>query len=453
MYRQIVLEKIKPNEEEKREILKIAEEIVKNINEAGYEAKLLGSVSRDTWLKYEKDLDIFVFLEEEKSRDEIKEIIKNIGEKVLERYEMRFAQHPYVRGYYKGYAVEIVPCYKIESTKKLKSAVDRTPFHDSFVKEHINGKQDEVRLLKQFLKGIGIYGAEAKVQGFSGYLCELLIIKFGSFENLLENAKKWKFNEFLYITEIEDKIIEHLRERFKNDALVFIDPTDVRRNVASALSKENFYKFIYAAKEFLKYDDNKKIKFFFPNKRKADKEEVLRKFKERGTEVVAVLFEKPDVVDDILYPQLRKSMKAIINAIKNADFKLVDSTFFVKNKVMLLFEVESLRIPSAKLHKGPRVNSLNEIRFLEKYEKALESLCKPFIRDDSWFVYLRRRYTNIAIYLKRFLENNLKTKGIASHVAEALSKGFIILTNEDAFKDEFLDDLLNYFDPIFPWEA
>jgi tRNA nucleotidyltransferase (CCA-adding enzyme) len=63
------------------------------------------------------------------------------------------------------------------------SATDRTPFIH-YVKKRL-GKtlQDDVRLLKKFMQGIKVYGAEIKTGGFSGYLCELLILHYGSFAN------------------------------------------------------------------------------------------------------------------------------------------------------------------------------------------------------------------------------------------------------------------------------
>jgi tRNA adenylyltransferase (EC 2.7.7.25) len=46
-------------------------------------------------------------------------------------------------------------------------------------------QKDEVRLLKKFMKGIGVYGAEIKVKGFSGYVAELLVYFYDSFRNVL----------------------------------------------------------------------------------------------------------------------------------------------------------------------------------------------------------------------------------------------------------------------------
>ena len=41
------------------------------------------------------------------------------------------------------------------------------------------------------MRGVGVSGAALTVGGFSGYLCELLVILFGSFEGVLEDAASW----------------------------------------------------------------------------------------------------------------------------------------------------------------------------------------------------------------------------------------------------------------------
>ncbi|MFH1774753.1 MAG: nucleotidyltransferase domain-containing protein, partial [Methanobacteriota archaeon] len=160
-----ILRKIAPSEKEKKKFSKTAEKLlaeveeeVKKIDDRAIVA-LLGSASRDTWLRYEKDMDVFVLFPLEYEKAQLEKIVMQIGSKILEKSEKRYAEHPYVKGFYEDFEVEIVPCYAVESASKLKSAVDRTPFHDAFVKEHIKGKENEVRLLKQFLSGISCYGA------------------------------------------------------------------------------------------------------------------------------------------------------------------------------------------------------------------------------------------------------------------------------------------------------
>ena len=57
-------------------------------------------------------------------------------------------------------------------------AADKSPFHTEYVTNKLDEeKRDQVRLLKKFLKSLGIYGAEIAKNGFSGYVTEVLILK------------------------------------------------------------------------------------------------------------------------------------------------------------------------------------------------------------------------------------------------------------------------------------
>ncbi len=97
-------------------------------------------------------------------------------------------------GFIEGFDVDFVPCYTIKNAEELKSAVDRTILHTEYVKKNLKPEQrNEVLLLKKFMESIHTYGAEFKVGGFSGYLCELLIINYGTFIEVLEAAsEKWR---------------------------------------------------------------------------------------------------------------------------------------------------------------------------------------------------------------------------------------------------------------------
>ena len=99
---------------------------------------------------------------------------------------LRYADHPYVEAYVDGVKFNIVPCYNV-SFGDWKSAADRSPFHTSYVFSNLNQeKKNQVRVLKKFLKSLKIYGAEISIEGFSGYVCEVLILKFGSFLSTIQ---------------------------------------------------------------------------------------------------------------------------------------------------------------------------------------------------------------------------------------------------------------------------
>lgn len=452
---QAVLERIRPGEKEKKELDEAVKKLLSRVQreadniDKGFKVMLLGSASRGTWLRDEKDLDVFISFPLNYSKEYLEEVITRIGAKVLRKPEKRYAEHPYVMGFYDGYEVEIVPCYDVRSPGEMRSAVDRTPFHDEFVRERIRGKEDEVRLLKQFLKGISCYGAEAKVEGFSGYLCELLVLKYGSFIDVLEGAMKWKHGGVIALDDSVEKK-EGLENKFLSP-LIFIDPVDEERNVASALSAKKFGVFCYAAKQYLA---EPREEFFFPRDKSMSKVKLVKAFERRGTGLVAIFFKKPEVLEDVLYTQGRKALKALEKVLVRRGFKVLSADFFVRKRVCLVYELASLNIPRAKLHLGPKTNTFHEGRFLEKYRTYEGKLTEPFISGGRWAIYLKRRHSSVQELLQDYLsQRGLERKGLPSHISKALEAGFEIKVDKTAFEREFLKDLGEFVDPRFPWEV
>ena len=163
------------------------------LRDRGWEAKpfVSGSVAKGTHLTG-ADVDLFVAFPADLPREDLEKRGLALGE-LLERGVHMYAEHPYTRGFYRGFQVEIVPCYRITDASQRMTAVDRTPLHVDYVLGHLNGGQaDQIRLLKSWSEGIGLYGAEAKIRGFSGYLCELLVLKYGSFRGVLEASQGWR---------------------------------------------------------------------------------------------------------------------------------------------------------------------------------------------------------------------------------------------------------------------
>ena len=140
-----VLKKITPTYWERKETGSVLE-IVKDttgevIKKKGLSYILAGSFVRDTWLTDKKEFDIFILFPEKVSRNLLEkrglEYGKRIVKKLKGKYEIAYAEHPYVRAVIKGYAVDIVPAYKVKSGSEIKSAVDRTPFHNKWLSEHL----------------------------------------------------------------------------------------------------------------------------------------------------------------------------------------------------------------------------------------------------------------------------------------------------------------------------
>src|SRR2546425_714767 len=253
-----VLRKILPSPEEDRRIQGVVHDVMKTLEAKiaakGLKAKplLVGSVAKGVHLTG-TEIDIFVAFPPDTPREVLEREGLALGD-LLERPVRMYAEHPYTRGWYDGFEVEIVPCYRITDATQRMSAVDRTPLHVDYVLGHLQENQaTEVRLLKAFAGGIGVYGAEAKIRGFSGYLCELLVLKYGTFRGVLEAAKTWHPG-----TKVE---FETPAGRAFNEPFVVVDPVDGNRNVASAGSAERLATLVHAALEYLAKPSDR---VFFP---------------------------------------------------------------------------------------------------------------------------------------------------------------------------------------------
>ena len=335
-----VLKKITPNKTEKKQIEYVIKTLKEQVRKEIKKTKLpitielVGSIAKDTYLRTSVDIDLFLVFPTTVSREILQEKALTIGRTILEQQEECFAEHPYVRGVFRGYKTELVPCYKIEFASQKLSSVDRTPLHTKYVKKYLNESQKkEVRLFKQFLKGIGCYGAEAEIEGFSGYLCEIMIIKYKTFQQLVENVQYWRYGEILALEEGTFPLFE--------TPLTFIDPVDSERNVASALSKDKFELFITACKEYAK---KPRLTFFFPSPLKLWSFEKIKKAV--GTNVfIGVKLSKPEIIAENLYPQIRKAVRSIRELCEQYEFTILDATFSIeKTEIYIVLHPKTILI-------------------------------------------------------------------------------------------------------------
>ena len=434
-----ILKRIKPTPEEEKEIMDVAEDLVERslsiISEMGIDAEpiIVGSVAKGTFLK-NPDIDIFIRFPPETPREEMERLGIEIGRAIIPDGRENYAEHPYIHGVYRGFEVDIVPCYRIEDGSKKMSAVDRTPFHTEYIKSHISEEQkDEVRLLKRFMKGIGVYGAEAEIEGFSGYLTELLIIYYGSFMDVIKASQRWKRGTRLSLE--EDK-----GNRF-DDSLIFIDPVDPKRNVASALSVDSFALFIYAAHEYLSKADER---FFFPKKREAASyEEIRAEIERKGTEIIGFEIDRPDLVHDVLFPQIKKAKRTVAQRLNDAGFTVLSSTYKAyDDKITFIYELEVHTLPSVKKHYGPPVWHPNSENFLKKWKNIHKR-----IEMGRWVVQIPREDRDALSYLKRTIPD----ANLGKDLTEIAKKSFRVLSRKDIIHEHAMLITEMLF-PLFPWQ-
>jgi tRNA nucleotidyltransferase (CCA-adding enzyme) len=249
-----VYEKIKPTNDELTNIKKVAKDVISKLNKTIIKEKMpvkkiiqAGSSARGTFITNKTDIDIFLLFDLALSVDEIKEYNKEICNKTYPKIKFteEYGEHPYLKGVIDNHNIDFVPGFYITNIKDKKSSVDRTPLHLKFLNKHQSEAiKKQVIILKQFLKNNLLYGADQKNNGLAGYLTELLILKYGNFEKVLKAISDLENNKYIYINKPETN------KKF-DDYLIFIDPTDDNRNVASAVTKKNWLTFSKLAKEYL----------------------------------------------------------------------------------------------------------------------------------------------------------------------------------------------------------
>jgi len=434
-----IIKQILPDKRTEKELKSLARKVLrvtkKKAKKYGADAMIVGSIMRDTWLPDKKEFDIFVLFPKELNPAELEKYGLEVGKSVVKEMKgtfiLKYAQHPYVSAKINDVEIDIVPCYKVKDASELRSPVDRTPFHLKYLQKKLKKKQaNEVRLLKKFLKSHNLYGADAKIQGFSGYLCELLIIKYKNFVKVLKAATKWNIQEIIDIENFYKKGEHHiLRKIFRNQPLIVIDPTDKNRNVAAALTSENFYRFKKICEEFLR---NPCEETFFGKENYMTDFEFSRMKLKRGTEILLIKFKPPNISPDILWPQLRKFAERIKNILEERkyEFKVYGKDVYTDENelALVLLELEVYTLPNVQKIVGPIVfDEKNSRAFLEAHKNPLIG---PYVEDDRWIVEVERRFKTAKEKILDSLSKPvdiLKAKGIPNYIAEALVKGFQIM--------------------------
>jgi len=442
-----VRERVSPGDDERQRLQRAAATVMARARDAvadlpvDAEVLQVGSTARGTWTAGDRDVDVFVAFPPELDRAELEEYGLHVGHAVLPDGHEEYAEHPYVVGEVDGYAVDLVPCYAVENATAIQSAVDRTPFHTRYLASRLDDAlAAEVRVTKQFLKGIGVYGSDLRTRGFSGYLTELLTVEYGGFREFVAAAADWQ-------PPVKFDPADHGAVEF-DDPLVVVDPTDPERNVAAVCSAANVARLQHYARALLA---DPRESLFESNEAPAyDAETVAAAVDRRGTTPVAVRFARPDVVEDQLWPQLRKSLTGLSEELDRRGFDVFRATALAgdddTDDAALLVELSVAERPAVERHEGPPVHVRDHASgFYETYADDPD-VAGPFIDGDRYVVERPREFRTA----ERFLNSDaLLDVRLGPHVASALEDGSEVLVGDDitALADAFGVALADYFEP------
>lgn len=352
---------------------------------------LAGSLARNTHLRGDRDLDMFVFYSPKLKREKFEAAGLKLGHAVFGNsfHEEAYSEHPYVRGIIDGFNVEVVPTYKVEKASEKISSVDRTPFHSEYMKKNLSARQcNEVRLLKQFLKSVHVYGADVRFQGVPGYLVEILILKYGTFEKSVESISHWREGMVVDLERAHGNDSIALSQ-FNHPFLLIVDPTDASRNVAGALSYNQFARFIMACRAFVKKPSEK---FFWGTHEKPLTIAQIKSYLKKE-ELVGIRFPYPrGMLSDVMWGQLNRLSTKLTHTLEQHQFFIHRTWTWTDmlSEAFIIFEVENPILPQTMVRVGPRVvEEKHAEQFLAAHTKPVSG---PRIVDGKLVVEIPRKF-------------------------------------------------------------
>ena len=357
-----------------------------------------GSFAKGTWLPGHVDLDIFVKIDPSISDEAFEGIGLEVGRTATLGYPAgkKYAQHPYTEAMVEGVRVNIVPCFAV-AAGEWKSAADRSPFHVKLIEKLPPEQKTQVRLLKLFMNGIGVYGAEIQRQGFSGYVAEVLVTRHGSLLGTLD----WFASRSAGGT------------RF-----TLPDPVDESRDLGIAVSGESLGRMVLASREFLRRPG---LAFF--RRMSGQARPGLRE------EVYAVLFSHQKISEDTLWGELRKTTRHIVRHLETQGFKVARSMAASDNlaKSAILLIPEFTELPAMEQRVGPTVDRRKDVGAFITANSKVSRLV--WVDEEARVRLLRpRKHRSLDDFLKRVVTGKEGPIGVSRELEAGMKKNAVVIS-------------------------
>ncbi len=407
-----VLAIISPSREERKQAREISTSFLTSLNSKLKDAQAIlgGSGAKDTWLAGNHDVDVFVLFDYKKYADrslELSEFLESALKKSFPTLKLSrvHGSRDYFQLTFKGLNLEVIPILKISRAEQAKNITDVSPLHSIWVNKHTKKLKDEIRLAKQFLKAQGLYGAESHIMGLSGYVVEILVAHYSSFQKLLKASQTWKVKEVVDAAKHYPKkdALFHLNTSKTQSPLIVIDPVDKSRNAAAALSLEKFQLFQKVAKEYLAHPA---ISFF--EKKKIDFASLQKEAQQKKKNLVFLEITPLSGKEDVVGTKLLKVFHHVEKRLK--PFSIVRSGWeWTKGKnASFYFLLAKKELLHTEIRAGPPVELKEHVARFRKEHKD------TFVKEG-------KIYANVKVEFPR-LEDLVKAVLKEKYVGERVKK-------------------------------
>lgn len=392
-------------------------EVINNLGyyDKVYGVQMQGSYAKDTDLPESgSDMDLFIIFNTDISQIHREELGVTIGLEALagKNPVIKDATSKYVEAFFTyenhSFEVQIVPIRHLTlqqiQTKQLNGkpitiGMERTPYQTTFMNIALEGKKQEVRKLKQFMKYNNLYDSSMKSQGFSGYSTECLIYYLNTFDGVIS-----------YFTTLYKGDKLGIGEGNNDNLFSLMDPIDPNRDLVSAFSDIKIVRTIKVCQHYKMYG--------MPS---IKSEPILM-------DGVTITYDTTQQDEDILFGQIRRTQKSITTQLTKMGFNIP-----IKIEMINDFEIEvartSIGIEDRKVILGFGVT---DFEIPTRYKDTGVPLCY----DEAIKLY---REANIGC---EFIEEDHRVKAIKQRKFTRLNDAITYLINEGQVqKTAVIDDI------------
>jgi tRNA nucleotidyltransferase (CCA-adding enzyme) len=403
-----------------REILSILKEKIQmDLGSLGYIGRVetQGSFVRKTYLSEDETFDLLLILQRA-DKPKVHQILdaleKRLKKDRIKKDPISITKHtgkiPYLRIVAGDELVNLYVGFEITPGEDNISIFDLLPMHSQYLITHMKEEdRNEVLLLKKFLKTIGVYRDEVGAIGFNGYLCELLILFYGTFQKTIEAIGKWRARTIIdlkkNIEKSEDVDLLTSEMLLKYYPLYVPDPLNPKDNVAADVSIDQFTSLIAAANT---YRFNPKISFFedmlceIPTY-----SDLMRKIVHSGRQLVVLATKRNFQESEICWQKAMAMRNAFQGELFNNNYILERSKTFVSDEYYGLFLSLMDVNPQISIRKeGPLITSDESIKFLQQYTKHVDVVSGPFIDNDRWVIHFTKKGQSVFEFLESLVKKN-----------------------------------------------
>ncbi|RJQ15673.1 hypothetical protein C4573_05950 [Candidatus Woesearchaeota archaeon] len=392
-----IKQRLKPDVSVMKEIDAFVSDLNKKIKQKKIKAVCVkgGSVAKQTFLKNDYDVDLFVKFDVSYKKKNISALLKTVLPKTA---VMVHGSRDYFQ-LHRNLHYELVPVLHVKNYKEAANVTDMSPLHVGWVLQHVKKNPklpDEIRLAKQFCKANNCYGAESYIRGFSGHILDILIIYYGSFLALLKNAQQWN-NKVIIDPEKQLKNpLQELNSAKTESPLIIVDPVQKNRNAAAALSREKFLLFKQKAKAFLKKPSEKYFQIITFTEEKIQKKYEKKK---KNHQLIMLKIEPVDGKKDVVGSKILKVFEYLDAEMKKKEFA-VEGKNWQFEPALIYFLVKKEKLSHTLYLPGPPLHMTSDVlKFKKKHKKTI-------IKNKRIFAVEKRKYKDAKSFITDAIKNS-----------------------------------------------